>query len=202
MCHFFGQTEERSSTKRESRRNKTRMPKAVRNWQARNSKALGVERINQSKKAQASTGRCSQTPPQVDNQSPTRKRRYRSTVETTDCPERNLCTVWPSKKLVKTNLVVSRTDRSKGEKGRSNAGESSDIKPKDRCKRRIASSKGKPARSTMSRKFHIRARTNRKKSSQGPKCPPHPQEEGTEDHQDPSETDLPEKKTAAASLKG
>ena len=56
----------------------------------------------------------------------------------------------------------------------------------------------------------MRARTNWKKTSQSPKSlryengqrPLHPQEEGTENHSEQSETILPEQKTAAPSPKG
>ena len=52
---------------RESRLERTRLPRAVQPWLARNSKALDPERINRSKSARTSSGRCSRKPPHVDS---------------------------------------------------------------------------------------------------------------------------------------
>ena len=60
-------TVERTSARRESRLERTRLPRAVQPWLARNTKALDPERISLSKSAQTSTGRFSRKPPQVDN---------------------------------------------------------------------------------------------------------------------------------------
>ena len=63
----YAGTVERTSARRESRLDRTRLPRAVQPWPARNSGALDPERISLSKSAQTSTGMFSQKPPQVDN---------------------------------------------------------------------------------------------------------------------------------------
>ena len=63
----YAGTVERTSARRESRLERTRLPRTVQPWLARNSKALDPERISLSKSAQISTGRFSRKPPQVDN---------------------------------------------------------------------------------------------------------------------------------------
>ena len=60
-------TVERTSASRESCLESTRLPRAVQPWLARNSKALEPERINRSKSARTSSGRCSRKPPHVDS---------------------------------------------------------------------------------------------------------------------------------------
>ena len=60
-------TVERTSASRESHLARTRLPRAVQSWLARNSKALDPESINRSKSARTPSGRCSQKPPQVDS---------------------------------------------------------------------------------------------------------------------------------------
>ena len=60
-------TIERTSARRESRLERTRLPRDVEPWLARNSKALDPESINRSKSARTSSGRCSRKPPHVDN---------------------------------------------------------------------------------------------------------------------------------------
>ena len=60
-------TVERTSVSRESHLESTRLPRAVQHWLARNSKALDPERINRSKSARTSSGRCSWKPPHVDS---------------------------------------------------------------------------------------------------------------------------------------
>ena len=63
----FAGTVELTSARRESRRDKTRLPRAVVPWLVRNSRALDPERINLSKSARTSIGRFSQKPPQVES---------------------------------------------------------------------------------------------------------------------------------------
>ena len=60
-------TVERTSDRRESRLERTRLPRAVEPRLARNSKALDPETINRSKSARTPSGRCSRKPPHVDN---------------------------------------------------------------------------------------------------------------------------------------
>ena len=60
-------TVERTSARRESRRDKKRLPRAVMPWLAGNSRVLDPERISLSKSARTSTGKLSRKPPQVDS---------------------------------------------------------------------------------------------------------------------------------------
>ena len=60
-------TVERTSARRESCLERTRLPRAVQPWLARNSKALDPERISHSKSARTSSGICSRKPPHVDS---------------------------------------------------------------------------------------------------------------------------------------
>ena len=52
---------------KESRLERTRLPRAMQLWLARNSKALDPQSINRSKSARTSSGRCSRKPPHVDS---------------------------------------------------------------------------------------------------------------------------------------
>ena len=59
-----------------------------------------------------------------------RKRRCNSSDDDGDQAQApKPCTVWSSKNLDRAKLVSSRSVRTKGEAGRVNAGETSDIKP-------------------------------------------------------------------------
>ena len=58
-------TVEQTSARSESCRDKTRLPRAVMPWLARNSRALDLERISLLKSARTSTGKFSRKPPQV-----------------------------------------------------------------------------------------------------------------------------------------
>ena len=60
-------TVEWTSASRESRLERTRLPRAVQPWLAKNSKARDPESINRSKSARTPSGRCSRKPPQVDS---------------------------------------------------------------------------------------------------------------------------------------
>ena len=60
-------TVERTSARRESHLESTRLPRAVEPWLARNSKVIDPKSINRSKSARTSTGRCSRKPPHVDS---------------------------------------------------------------------------------------------------------------------------------------
>ena len=60
-------TVERTSTRRESRLERTRLLKAVQPWLARNSKALDPDRTCHSKSARTSSCRCSRKPLHVDS---------------------------------------------------------------------------------------------------------------------------------------
>ena len=63
----FAGTVDRTSASKESRPERTRLPRAVQPWLARNSKALDPESINRSKSARTSSRRCSRKPPHVDS---------------------------------------------------------------------------------------------------------------------------------------
>ena len=60
-------TVEQTSASKESRLERARLPRAVQPWLARNSKALDPERINCSKSARTSSGRCFRKPLHVDS---------------------------------------------------------------------------------------------------------------------------------------